>query len=40
MKIDDFPFNQLSLTLKIIEDTDDKNQLWLMNDEYGWYYHS
>jgi hypothetical protein len=26
--------------LKIIEDTDDKNQLWLMNDEYGWYYHS
>jgi hypothetical protein len=35
MKIDDFPFNQLSLTLKIIEDTDDKNQLWLMNDEYG-----
>jgi hypothetical protein len=35
MKIDDFPFNQLSLTLKIIEDTDDRNQLWLMNDEYG-----
>jgi hypothetical protein len=26
--------------LKIIEDTDDRNQLWLMNDEYGWYYHS
>ena len=37
MKIDDYPFNQWSLTWIIIEDTHDKNQSWLMNDEYGWY---
>lgn len=33
MKIDDYPFNQLSLTWIIIEDTDDKNPYgwWMMN---------